>query len=108
MSELISKDGAVEAVCKLCVDGQTAKVDGYFIPIRDALENVLKALPSVETTAQYDDFHEEINRLTKELEYYHDRYEAVKRINDSQVETIRTYAAIVNILEKELKEIKEA
>ena len=57
---------------------------------------------------KYTEFHEEINRLTKELEYYQDRYEAVKRINDSQVETIRTYAAIVNILEKELKEIKEA
>ena len=56
---------------------------------------------------KYTDFHEEINRLTKELEYYQDRYEAVKRINDAQVETIRTYAAIVNILEKELKEIKE-
>lgn len=57
-------------------------------------------------TDTYTEFHEEIGRLTKELEYYQDRYEAVKRINDSQVETIRTYAAIVNILEKELKELK--
>lgn len=57
-------------------------------------------------TDTYTDFHEEINRLTKELEYYQDRYEAVKRINDSQVETIRTYAQIVNMLDKELKELK--
>ena len=48
MSDLISRADAIYAVCKLCVDGQTAKVDGYFIPIRDALENVLKALPSAD------------------------------------------------------------
>lgn len=54
------------------------------------------------------EFQEDIFRLEKELEYYQDRYEAVKRINDAQVETIRTYAAIVKMLEKELKETKEA
>ena len=55
---------------------------------------------------KYMDFNDEIKRLTKELEYYQDRYEAVSRINDSQVETIRTYAAIVKILEKEVKELR--
>lgn len=69
-------------------------------------DQTLSALPSVETTAQYDDFHEEIKRLTKELEHYQSRCELLKSINDTQVETIRTYAAIVNILEKELKELK--
>lgn len=57
-------------------------------------------------TDNYTDFHDEIKKLTKELEYYQDRYEAVKRINDSQVETIRTYAQIVNMLDKELKELR--
>lgn len=58
------------------------------------------------TDDRYTDFHEDIKRLTKEVEYYQDRYEAVKRINDSQVETIRTYAQIVNMLDKELKELR--
>ena len=48
MSDYISRADAIEAVARLCTDGQTAKVDGYFISIRDALENVLSALPSAD------------------------------------------------------------
>lgn len=100
MTELISKDGAVEAVCKWCEHPYCKSKD-------DCGQRIaIATLPTVETTAQYDDFHEEIHRLTKELEYYQDRYDAVKRINDSQVETIRTYAQIVNMLDKELKELR--
>lgn len=55
---------------------------------------------------KYIEFHDEIKRLTKELEYYQDRYGLLKSINDTQVETIRTYAQIVNMLDKELKELR--
>ena len=48
MTDYISRADAIDAVARLCTDGQTAKVDGYFIPIRDALENVLSALPSAD------------------------------------------------------------
>ena len=46
--DLISRADAIEAVAKLCVDGYKAKVDGYFIPLTDALINTLSALPSAE------------------------------------------------------------
>lgn len=48
MSDLISRADAIEAVAKLCVDGYKAKVDGYFIPLTDALINTLSALPSAD------------------------------------------------------------
>ena len=67
MTDYISRADAIEVVCKLCVDGQTAKVDGYFIPIRDALENVLKALPSADAVSR--DVHVGIvNELVKRIE----------------------------------------
>lgn len=99
--ELISKDGAIEAVLSADeTNGTAVRFSGREIITR------LEALPTVETTSKYDDFHEDIKRLTKELEHYQSRCELLKSINDTQVETIRTYAAIVNILEKELKELK--
>lgn len=102
MSELISKDGAVGAVQDhFNADGFKGYDDGQKMMDR------IKALPSVEATAKFAEFQEDIFKLEKELEYYQDRYEAVTRINDAQVETIRTYAAMVKMLEKELKEIKE-
>lgn len=101
MSELISKDGAVEAVLSADeTNGTAVRFSG-----REII-TILEALPTVETTTQYDDFHEEIHRLTKELECYQDRYGLLKSINDTQVETIRTYAQIVNMLDKELKELR--
>lgn len=48
MTDLISRADAIEAVTKLCVDGYIAKVDGYFIPLTDALINTLSALPSAD------------------------------------------------------------
>lgn len=57
-------------------------------------------------TDKYTEFHEEIKRLTKEVEYYQDRYEAIVRINDSQFETIRTYKAIMDILDAENKRLR--
>lgn len=57
-------------------------------------------------TDKYKDFHDEILRLTKENEFYQDQYEALKRINDTQVETIRSYASIVSILDAELKKLR--
>lgn len=47
-ADLISRADAIEAVTKLCVDGYKAKVDGYFIPLTDALINTLSALPSAD------------------------------------------------------------
>lgn len=58
------------------------------------------------TTDKYDDFHEEIKRLTKEVEYYQGQNDALKRINDSQVETIRTYAQIVNMMDAEINKLR--
>jgi hypothetical protein len=75
--------------------------------VDEAIFMAIEALSAKETTAKFAEFQEDIFRLEKELEYYQDRYEAVTRINDAQVETIRTYAAMVKMLEKELKEIKE-
>ena len=57
-------------------------------------------------TDRYDDFHNEIKRLTEDVEYYQDRCEALTRINDSQNETIRTYAQIVKILDAELNKLR--
>lgn len=94
MTELISKDGAIDACCK-----------GWNNTAEDCIRNI-KELPSVETTAQYDDFHEEIKKLTQDVEYYQDRCEALTRINDSQNETIRTYAQIVKILDAELNKLR--
>lgn len=103
MTELISKDGAIEAI----KNSSVYKGDMAFSMYADRIiDGYINTLPSVETTAQYDDFHEEIYRLTKELEYYQDRYGLLKSINDAQVETIRTYAQIVNMLDKELKELR--
>ena len=48
MSDLISRADAIDAVAKLCVDGYKAKVDGYFIPLTDALINTLSSLSSAE------------------------------------------------------------
>lgn len=100
MSELISKDGAIEAVCKWCEHPYCKSKD-------DCGQRIaIATLPSVETTAQYDDFHEEIKKLTQDVEYYQDRCEALTRINDSQNETIRTYAQIVKILDAELNKLR--
>lgn len=46
--DLISRADVIEAVTRLCVDGYKAKVDGYFIPLTDALINTLSALPSAD------------------------------------------------------------
>lgn len=101
MSELISKDGAIEAVLSADeTNGTAIRFSG-----REII-TILEALPSIETTAQYDDFHEEIKRLTRDVEYYQDRYEAIVRINDSQWETIRTYKAIMDILDAENKRLR--
>lgn len=48
MTDYISRADAIDAVTKLCVDGYKAKVDGYFIPLTDALINTLSALPSAD------------------------------------------------------------
>lgn len=58
------------------------------------------------TADKYTDFHNDIKRLTKEVEYYQDQYDALKRINDSQLETIRAYKAIVDTLDAELKKLR--
>lgn len=55
---------------------------------------------------KYTEFHDEINRLTKEVEYYQKENDALKRINDSQLETIRTYLQIVNMMDAEVKKLK--
>ena len=55
---------------------------------------------------KYTDFHNEIKRLTKEVEYYQEQNDALKQINDSQVETIRTYTQIVNMMDKEIQKLK--
>ena len=102
MSELISKDGVVETVCRTRCGDKAKGCPAHSCLVIDEFE----ALPTVETTAQYDDFHEEIKRLTKEVEYYQDRYEAIVRINDSQFETIRTYKAIMDILDAENKRLR--
>lgn len=44
--DLISRADAIEAVGKLLVDGQTARVGGKFVPLHFALMNVLSSLPS--------------------------------------------------------------
>ena len=49
--DLISRADAIEAVAKFCVDGYKAKVDGYFIPLTDALINTLSALPSADAVS---------------------------------------------------------
>lgn len=54
----------------------------------------------------YTDFHNEIKRLTKEVEYYQEQNDALKRINDSQVETIRTYAQIVKMMDAEIQKLR--
>lgn len=46
--DTIYRKDAIKAVTRLCTDGQTANVDGYFIPIRTALFNVLSAMPSAD------------------------------------------------------------
>lgn len=48
MSDLISREDAIKAVTRLCLDGYKAKVDGYFISLTDALINTLSELPSAE------------------------------------------------------------
>lgn len=58
------------------------------------------------TKDNYTDFHNEIKRLTKEVEYYQEQNDALKQINDSQVETIRTYAQIVNMMDAEIQKLK--
>ena len=55
---------------------------------------------------KYTDFHNEIKRLTKEVEYYQEQNDALKRINDSQVETIRTYAQIVKMMDAEIQKLR--
>lgn len=57
-------------------------------------------------TDTYTDFHNDIKRLTKEVEYYQEQYESLKRVNDSQLETIRAYKAIVDTLDAELKKLR--
>ena len=56
--------------------------------------------------SKYDEFHAEIKRLTEEVEYYKDRYDMVCQINNQQIETIKTYAKIVNMQEVELKKLR--
>lgn len=58
------------------------------------------------TTDRYTEFQNEIARLESDVEYYQDRCEALTRINDSQNETIRTYAQIVKILDAELNKLR--
>ena len=58
------------------------------------------------TKDNYTDFHNEIKRLTKEVEYYQEQNDALKQINDSQVETIRTYAQIVKIMDAEIQKLR--
>lgn len=53
MSDLISRADAIEAVGKLLVDGQTARVDGKFVPLHFALMNVLSTLPSASVEAEW-------------------------------------------------------
>ena len=57
--------------------------------------------------SKYDEFHAEIKRLTEEVEYYKDRYDMVCQINNQQLETIKTYAKIVNLQEVELEKLRE-
>ena len=57
-------------------------------------------------TDKYDDFQNDIKRLTQEVEYYQDQCDALKRINDAQLETIRAYKAIVDTLDAELKKLR--
>lgn len=54
----------------------------------------------------YDEFQEEIKRLENDVDYYKNRYELIVKINESQNETIRTYAKLMKILEAELKKVK--
>lgn len=58
------------------------------------------------TKDNYTDFHNEIKRLTKEVEYYQEQNDALKQINDSQVETIRTYAQIVKMMDAEIQKLR--
>lgn len=57
-------------------------------------------------TDTYTDFHNDIKRLTKDVEYYQDQCESLKRVNDAQLETIRAYKAIVDTLDAELKKLR--
>lgn len=58
------------------------------------------------TTDKYTEFQDEIARLESEVEFYHTQNESLKRINDSQVETIRTYAQIVNMMDAEINRLR--
>ena len=58
------------------------------------------------TTDKYTEFQDEIARLESEVEHYQLRCESLKRINDSQVETIRTYAQIVNMMDAEINRLR--
>lgn len=58
------------------------------------------------TTDKYTEFQDEIARLESEVEHYQLRCDALKQINDSQVETIRTYAQIVKMMDVEINKLR--
>lgn len=77
MSDLIRRADAIEAVAKLCVDGYKAKVDGYFIPLTDALINTLSALPSADAVpwSVADKIGEDRERLEERVSELEERLE---------------------------------
>jgi hypothetical protein len=55
----------------------------------------------------YEEFNEEIRKLTEQVEYLQDENETLMRINRSQQETINSYHKIVLMKEAEIKRLGE-